>query len=379
MRLNNVYQIGDSKAGSICINDGKISDGKDERPGALRLMFDKAIVFPGLTNSHDHLDFNLFPQLGSLVYKNYTEWGNYIHDTYQQAIAQVMAVPVGLRTEWGLYKNLLAGVTTVVNHGDKLPVKDAFINVIDDGQSLHSVQFEKQWKRKLNNPAKRNIPVTIHTGEGTDKAAADEINQLLRWNIWGRELIGIHGVAMTAKQARRFKALVWCPHSNYYLLGATAKINELKKQVPILFGTDSTLTGDWNIWQHIRQARETGLLTDEELLDSLTTVPATIWGTNSGKLVPGYDGDMVIARLKNEQDRTAGFFSLNPADLLLVLHKGQVKLFDEMLFSQLNTINKGYFSKVQVGGAYKYVYGNLPGLMQQIRQYYPEAHFPVIN
>lgn len=377
MKLNNVYRIGDSQAGSISISGDKIADAADnERPDTLQLVFNNAIAFPGFINSHDHLDFNLFPQLGDRVYQNYTEWGEYIHQNYQQQIAEVMQVPVSLRTEWGLYKNLLAGVTTVVNHGNNLRIKDSPITVIGGGQSLHSVRFEKQWKRRLNHPLKRSLPAVIHTGEGTDKAAADEIDQLINWNLLNRELIGIHGVAMTVKQARSFNALVWCPQSNYYLLGETAKINDLKKYAPILFGTDSTLTSNWNMWDHLRQARETGLLTDEELLTSLTITPAALWKQPTGQLSPGYDADIVVARLKEATSTIQHVFNLNPDDLLLILHKGNVSLFDESLYSQLNVV-KEHYSKIAIGHTYKYVYGNLPGLMAEIKKHYPGAQFPV--
>lgn len=377
MKLNNVYRVGDSQAGNIGISEGKITDAAHEPSSAMQLMFDKALVFPGLINSHDHLDFNLFPQLGDRIYANYTEWGAYIHQNYQQQIAEVMRVPLDLRTEWGNYKNLLAGVTTVINHGDKLPVKDSLITVYEKGQSLHSLGFEKRWKTMLNHPFRKNIPVVIHTGEGTDKAAAAEIDRLISWNLFNRDLIGIHGVAMSPPQARNFKALVWCPQSNYFLLGDTAAINVLKRHTAILFGTDSTLTSGWNIWEHIRQARETGLLTDAELLDSLTTAPASAWGLSTGTIAPGYDADLVVARIKEEAPSSDSFFKLNPADILLVLHKGNIRLFDASLYSQLNEVPKNNFSKINIDGAYKYVYGNLPGLMNEIKAYYSGARFPV--
>src|SRR4051812_44984503 len=74
---------------------------------ALQLHFSDALVFPGLINSHDHLDFNLFPQLGKRIYQNYTEWGAYIHKQFKQEIANVLQVPPALRIQWGIYKNLL--------------------------------------------------------------------------------------------------------------------------------------------------------------------------------------------------------------------------------------------------------------------------------
>ncbi|WP_431200330.1 hypothetical protein ACQ86K_10855 [Mucilaginibacter sp. P19] len=102
-----------------------------------------AIAFPGLINSHDHLDFNLFPQLGNKTYESYTEWGKHIHRAYAVEIASVLKIPIALRERWGVYKNLLCGVTTVVNHGEKTTINDPLITIFDNCQSIHSVRFEK--------------------------------------------------------------------------------------------------------------------------------------------------------------------------------------------------------------------------------------------
>ncbi|WP_432326475.1 hypothetical protein ACRQ5D_21140 [Mucilaginibacter sp. P25] len=122
MVLNNVMIPGNDAVVSISISEGKIKQVSpshtDDRE---QLTFVNAIAFPGLINSHDHLDFNLFPQLGNKTYESYTEWGKHIHRAYAVEIASVLKIPIALRERWGVYKNLLCGVTTVVNHGEKLP------------------------------------------------------------------------------------------------------------------------------------------------------------------------------------------------------------------------------------------------------------------
>src|ERR1700750_3407338 len=90
----------------------------EDMPGDLSIDFENAIVFPGLINSHDHLEFNLFPKLGNFVYKNYIEWGGDIFKQNKPAIDAIVKIPKQLRAEWGIIKNLLNGVTTVVQHGD---------------------------------------------------------------------------------------------------------------------------------------------------------------------------------------------------------------------------------------------------------------------
>src|ERR1700759_2060852 len=114
MILNNLRIALTGQQVNMRITNGKITQ---VLPGHIHdeaepfvLNFDDAIIFPGLINSHDHLDFNLFPALGYNTYKNYTEWGAYIHKSYKEQIDSILKVPVALREEWGVYKNLLCGV-----------------------------------------------------------------------------------------------------------------------------------------------------------------------------------------------------------------------------------------------------------------------------
>ncbi|SDD25335.1 Cytosine/adenosine deaminase [Mucilaginibacter pineti] len=379
MVINKVRLADSGQVISIVISDGVIKQVDHAAIGSftgdLQLFLDDAIVFPGLINSHDHLDFNLFPQLGHRIYNNYTEWGAYIHKEFKDEIAGVLKVPKHLRILWGVYKNLLCGVTTVVNHGERITLPNPLIDVFEQTQDLHSVAFEKGWKFKLNNPIRRKLPVVVHTGEGTDKQSNKEIDALISWNKLGRDLVGIHAVAITKEQAPYFKAIVWCPESNYFLLNKTAPVRQIKPFTDIIFGTDSTLTSNWNIWDHIRLAHKTGLLADENLYESLNKTPSKIWKINTGKIAAGKNADLVIA--KGQSSGFDTFFTLNPADLLLVLHHGQVRLMAQELLPQLAHQLKGKgFSLIKIDNAYKYVEGNLMELTADIHTYLPGFVFP---
>jgi len=379
MIINNVKPVNSNEPINIKISDGKIAEISSSpiiaENGVLHLEFNNAIIFPGLINSHDHLDFNLFPQLGSQLYNNYTEWGKYIHERYKPEIAEVLKIPVELRSKWGIYKNLLCGVTTVINHGEKLGTANDLITVFEDTHCIHSVGFEKRWKLKLNNPLKKNLPVNMHMGEGVDPQSKNEITQLIKWNILNRKLVGVHAVAMTESQAEEFEAVVWCPQSNYFLLNKTAPVDLLKNHTKILFGTDSTLTSDWDMWEHLQSARKSQLLTDNELYNAVAINAAQTWGLNSGEIIQGKDADLVIAKKSSGDADFDAFYATTPANLLLVIHQGEIRLFDEELLEQLSNI-KDDFSKIYINGVCKYVQGNLPGLMDDIRKYHPNANFP---
>lgn len=385
MQLLNVNIIDQETVKHIHTEDGTIRHVvSDERllpfsQKDVRLTFDGAMAFPGLINSHDHLDFNLFPQIGNRIYQNYIEWGEDIQVENKEQINSVLKIPQRLRTKWGIYKNLLAGITTVVNHGEKLIIEDDLINVFQDCQTIHSVKRGKNWKFQLNKFYKRKQPVVIHIGEGTDAGTKDEIDQLSKWNYFKRDIVGIHGVAMNERQASSFKALVWCPASNDFLLGETAAIDRLKTRVPVLFGTDSTLTASWNIWDHLRLARDKNMVTDAELFDMLTINPAGIWDLKkTGQLAADQWADIVVAKPGNALEKWDAFYSINPEDILLVLHRGNIRVFDAELSGQVKKadIPIANFSKVFINGIGKYVHGDLPGLMKDIRKYHPDIALP---
>jgi len=388
MWLNNLRFPGEEPARDILVEGMAIVDSRASSEGGDDgLSFDGALVFPGLINSHDHLDFNLFPALANGVYADYRDWGRDIHTINKSTIDAVLQIPQPLRVLWGVYKNLLNGFTTVVNHGVRLNVPLGLVTVFQDCHNLHSVGFERNWRWKLNRPLRDHHPFVLHTGEGTDGRSEREIDQLLRWNLFRRPLIGVHGVAMTEEQAAAFRALVWCPASNYSLLNRTAPIAKLKRRVPIVFGTDSTLTAGWNSWAQIRQARNEGAMTDAELLATLTTAPAAVWRlANRGELAKGSRADLVIARPKGgtagsaydagTQSGMDAFFGLDPEDLLLVLHEGRILLFDVSIRDMLMEAGMGDLDFDFTRCGRKYIVGDVPGLMAEIKDYYPAARFP---
>jgi hypothetical protein len=148
-----------------------------------------------------------------------------------------------------------------------------------------------------------------------------------------------------------------------------------------LFGTDSTLTALWNIWDHLRQARSTNFATDAELFDMLTINPARTWKLNdTGQLAANQWADIVVAKPGTFPGKWDAFYQLNPENLLLILHRGNIRLFDADLLNQVKRTNIPLtgFSKIYINGVGKYARGDVPGLMKEIRKYNPDINFPVV-
>jgi cytosine/adenosine deaminase-related metal-dependent hydrolase len=383
VQLNNVFMTNEHLPVNISVCGEKIHGLSSVinlyDPDRVQIYFADAIAIPGLINSHDHLDFNCFKPLGERTFNNYTEWGRNIHQNFKDEIKSILKIPQRLRTAWGMYKNLLSGITTVVNHGDFLHIENPLIDIYQEPQNLHSVHFEKNWIWKLNNPLNKSRDCIIHTGEGKDEQSVLEIDKLIKFNLLKRNLVGVHGVAMNSEQAKNFKALIWCPESNRVLLNKHAPVAHLKKIIRIVFGTDSTLTGDWNIWNHLRLAESLQLVNDVELFEMVTGSPADLWNLNKGQLEPGRDADIIIIQNKHASHGISELLQTNPEDILMVIHRGNIRLFDESLLPQFKklpfTISR--FSRVEINGRIKFTEGNLPDLISAIKSYQPSVNFPV--
>jgi hypothetical protein len=129
------------------------------------------------------------------------------------------------------------------------------------------------------------------------------------------------------------------------------------------------------MWGHLQSARKSRLLTDNELYNTVTINAAQTWRLNNGGIAQDKDADLVVAQKSSNSDGFDAFYAITPADLLLVIHQGEIRLFDEELLEQLSNIKED-FSKIYINGVCKYVQGNLPGLMADIRKYHPNANFP---
>lgn len=378
MILRNSLRYDNGKKETFFIKDGKISrSSAGETPAApgneTVLDCSGLTVFPGFINSHEHLDFNLYPQLGKGPYPNYTAWGLDIQQQHKDTITAIKNIPEDLRVQWGLYKNLLNGFTTVVNHGKKLNLACPFLDVPENMTVLHSAAFEKYWKIKLNNPLQLRQKVCMHIGEGTDALAAAEPAQINRFNFFRRPVIAVHGVKLNAATARHFKALVWCPASNYFLFTETADIGSLSGSVPLLFGTDSTLTSSWNAWEHFRLAQKQPV-TETQLVSMLTETPAKIWNTiATGRLEENTSADLLLLDRQSKP-----FTACNPEQIMLILKRGKPVLVDKEWYAGQNmpALNYTEYDEVAIAGRKKYVPAGLIALCEKIKVFYPEAVFP---
>jgi len=317
------------------------------------------VVLPGLINSHDHLEFNLYPQLGRPPYADVDGWSRDVHRNYSAIISTIEAIPLGLRWYWGLLKNLSWGVTAVMNHGE--PPQNLHsglpINVIEPFRFVH--RADKRWAWFGARRIRGEGPLVFHIGEGTSDTVVRRSASFLR-RVRGRgPLVGVHGIKLAREDARYLEALVWCPVSNYFLFDRTADIAALKDTTKILFGTDATISAQGTIWDQLRTARAIGHLTDAELLDSVTTTAAGVWGL-------GNTCDMVIAR-RHHPDPLESFYQTSPADICAVISQSRLIMMSETFFEDIAMDAwRDTYRAVTIGNASHRLYCPSPAALERL-------------
>ena len=233
-------------------------------------------ILPGLINAHDHLDFALYPKLGSDSYANATEWAHDIYRPDDEPVRSHLRVPKELRLLWGGLRNLLAGVTTVSHHDPWHPIfeQDFPVRVVQSFGWAHSLEFTADVKAAFD-ATPPGAPFLIHLGEGTDESAAQEIFRLKQLGALTERTVLIHAVGLREDGWKLVReagaAVIWCPRSNVFTLGRT--LDSVVVGVPIALGTDSPITAGGDLLDELRFVREKFEL-DESCLGALVASQA---------------------------------------------------------------------------------------------------------
>ncbi|MFQ5854094.1 MAG: amidohydrolase family protein [Anaerolineae bacterium] len=261
------------------------------------------LVFPGLINAHDHLEFNCFPRLGEpQAYANSYEWAEDImHRRRQPVMDRVLQIPLRDRLLAGGYKNLLSGVTTVCHHDpyQRLFDRGFPVRVVKRYRWCHSLGFGDDVIGSYRNTPP-DVPWIIHLAEGADETAGGELTRLAELGCVGSNTVIVHGVALGESDidlmARRGSGLIWCPASNLFLFGRTAPIESLKSRVTVALGSDSRLSGSQDLLAELKVARSLGVADDEELFDMVTRGAARLLRIDDevGTVEPGKRADLLV-------------------------------------------------------------------------------------
>ncbi len=303
----------------------------------VRFDLDGAIVMPAFINAHDHLELNNFPRWKHRpCYANAREWAMEMNarlDSDAEIVA-ARTVPLADRLFIGGLKNLLSGATTVAHHNPfhaPLRSKHFPVRVVSRYGWSHSLYLSPDFARAYRSTP-RNAPYMIHLAEGTDADAQNELARLDDAGALGDNTVLIHGVGLTETQRalaiQKRAALAWCPSSNFFLLNETARVREFSDAHLLAVGSDSRLTGDGDLLDELRVARETKQISQDALLRAVTCDAANILRVrNVGIIERGVRADLVI--LPNTFGSAADALgNLARADLRAVILDGTVRVAD---------------------------------------------------
>jgi cytosine/adenosine deaminase-related metal-dependent hydrolase len=275
-----------------------------------------AFVLPGLVNAHDHLELNHYGRLKFRDrYGNVTEWIDDMRPrlTDDPRIRSARHHPLTERLFIGALKNLLAGATTVAHHNPYYSElrRTMPIRVVRRYGWAHSFAMEREpagargepggevlqrWRRTA-----ADVPFYVHLAEGVDENAAEELERLGTLGCLAPNTLIVHGVAIDAAGFSRMvdaqAGLVWCPASNAFLFGRTAAVRLLLELNPssVALGSDSRLTGASDLLDELREARQTGCATADELFAMVTTNAAAMLRLrHAGHLAVGAPADVIV-------------------------------------------------------------------------------------
>jgi cytosine/adenosine deaminase-related metal-dependent hydrolase len=314
---------------AVGVDDGVIV--APDGPFDLALRFPDAEVRPGLINAHDHLHRNHYGRLGDPPYPNAYAWGRDIHNRHAGAITEARAMDRREALLRGAWKNLRAGVTTVVHHDAWEPdFEHDFPIRIARVRTAHSLGFEADFARAAApDPTDPRQPLTVHVAEGVDEPSADEVRALDRLGYLDERLLAVHCVGPDEDGVRRMRAsgaaVVWCPTSNHFLFGRTVPAELLAPGIDVLLGSDSRLSADGDLLDELRAARRIGHLNDVRLLASVGATAARRLRLPVPSLALGAPADLAVFR-KPVLDATA-------EDVALVVVAGRIRVADPDLMA----------------------------------------------
>jgi cytosine/adenosine deaminase-related metal-dependent hydrolase/ubiquinone/menaquinone biosynthesis C-methylase UbiE len=344
-------------------------------PSAALIDLSGYLLLPGLINAHDHLEFGLFPNLGSGPYQNSVEWAKEIHRSHASLIARHRKVPKAVRLWWGALRNLLCGVTTVCHHNPlsrEMLSADFPIRVLSRFGWAHSLEMDPNLIHNFDHTPP-NLPFVLHAAEGVDAKSAQEIFDLDRMQVLGDRTVLVHGLALNPKAVallnRRRSALVVCPTSNQFLFHCAPSSALIKSINTVVLGSDSPLTSAGDLLDEINFARNEIGLAPNSLYEMVTDRTANVLRLRNGegRLRTGSVADLIAVRDKG----------LTPAEMIaqltfdqveLVVLSGRVQLASSSLYDRLPDSLKAGLQPISIEGHQRWLRAPIDNLLAEARK-----------
>ena len=358
--------------GYVAIVNGRIASVSDEQPDLPNAVFlnTHGIILPGFVDVHNHVAFNVLPRWRpGRLFTNRNQWRT------DPEVLRLITEPVNrLQTShfcdmnsWSELRALVGGTTSIMTtqaqpcvHGlvRNLDVNSGFygtteldrehiFNVLDlppaSDPATRAAFVGLAHVAFITNPFYEAL--FIHLAEGTDAAAEEEFTFVKSQSLLNPKGAIIHGIPLSASDfkamADKGTALVWSPRSNLELYGQTADMHAaLDAGVEIALAPDWAITGSSNMLNELKVAdlwnreRLGGRLSDRQLIDMATSIPARIAGVDDhvGAISPGLRADLLVINGDHNQPYRAAI-DATAADVALVFIDG-VPLYGDRIFME---------------------------------------------
>ena len=337
----------------------------NEPPARNDQIFDGGggLLIPGLINAHDHLELNTFPRLKYQErYQHSLQWIEDIEARFETdpQLTGPRRQPLAERLLLGGLKNLLSGVTTVCHHNPlHHPLRrEFFIRVVKQYGFCHSL-YRGDDPVASYRQTRPTYPWIIHLAEGFGAEAKTEFDRLEALGLVRDNTVLVHGVGLTPRQQQTLMGcgggLIWCPGSNYFLFGQTAQVQDFAQAGRLALGSDSRLSGEFDLLAELKVAHGTGQLNPQQLFQTVTTHAARLL-----RLAEGGEGQISLGRLADlvllppplSSDPFLHLFNLNRSQLDLVMIDGRPLVASPQV-QPLFEATRTRFTPISVDGAQK--------------------------
>ncbi len=279
----------ESERRDFIIRQGRIRFETASRPDDPGVDLGGLLLLPGLINAHDHLEFNLFPKLGSGRYPNAKAWADDIYKPRDSPVREHLALSKCARLVWGGLKNVLSGVTTVAHHNpvDHSAFSANFpVKILRQMGWAHSLDFSPDLIERFR-ATPSEWPFLLHAAEGTDEIAHSEIGRLDQMGMLSERTVLIHAIGLDRPRLELLKTrrtgIVWCPGSNLSVYGRTLTPDVLRSGVSIALGTDSAMTAPADLIGELELASRISGLDSAALYQMVTTRAARLLRLQNGQ------------------------------------------------------------------------------------------------
>lgn len=334
LRGAKVVEDGVAARRALRLARGRVVERLPAGPSPVAINLPGHLVFPALVNAHDHLPLNVFPRPeGVGLHGNSYGWIEAFAPRLEEPETKALrAIPAAVRAWHGGLKNLLSGALLVAHHD---PWQEAFddpdypVEVLRDAGWCHSPGLAPAYGPPLAESWRatpRGRPWFVHLAEGTDAVAAGELSRLDALGALAQNVVLVHGVGLAPPDIDRLLSrgagVVWCPSSNLFMLGATLDPARLAAAGALALGTDSRLTGAFDLLAELRVAAARASLAPAELVRLVTTSAARLLrAPGAGTLAPGSRADLLVLRDPGG-DPSSALLAASRADLRAVVRAG---------------------------------------------------------